>query len=827
MLPGAWGLLSYLSSLVSLAQIIPVDAYIPALPVNDTANLVNSDDMLHLAFYDGVFNTAVSKQLWADSFDAEGNYTNATTVVPWTRYSKGVLIHFDEALRDQPPAAVPWLAMISCDTNGTSYSEVDDIFTICRDLGAQAALLYSLHSQGCQINEEYLVAFEKVLDVYATTSLQSSRIIESQFVNVATSAYEYNSTTLNASSTLIDALLASNALSVNGNVAVNSSDAASSGSATLPTATDGSVATSTLEPTAMDSAQTSPSVFDPNGPDSSGDGEATSTDPSLFSSSDAASLRLRNRFGKRQATSSAAASTSSSRSSGAPIESPVSSSSRRSSASRTSSAATPTQTQTTNYLGAVIAAANNTVGGLYTSATPSATTTNSSGGGGGSNTGLAMIILYAITGVVTFLFLIVIVAGAIRVIKHPERYGPRAGFGYSVNRSNGAAGDGAGAGGAGGGGQTRAQGLARAVLDTFPVVRFGGGGAEARRDEEVGAGAVGEEGKKEDEEVEMSALAPAVPFVAATTTHDSAGRTGVGAEGHEDEDEVEEVASTREKRVRRSTSSSKSFHSASSSVPVPLLHRRSSTNSLSSYSAASPILSSSVPISAPLAASASLEPSPSYTSQPSEPDSVLPATTAGVPTNPSDALSCPICVCDFAPGEEVRILPCDQRHQFHRECIDPWLLGVSRLCPLCRLDLGASTSASATGGAEEGDDGRTSEERERERERNEEERVVRHLRALLNRGSVSASASASGSGSATAGDATPVAEPGGGGMHARETSAQSAGTGTGGLRSRFARYVAVRRRTGGGSEGGGGLRIGRRTGSSGANALLEAEGVAA
>lgn len=119
------------------------------------------------------------------------------------RNLQGVLIHFNESLRDQPPAVVPWIAMINCDTNGTSFSENDDIFTITRDLGAQAALLYSLTSQvrhptydrereskpvltppavqGCQINAEYLNTFEKVLDVYATTSLQGSRIIESQF----------------------------------------------------------------------------------------------------------------------------------------------------------------------------------------------------------------------------------------------------------------------------------------------------------------------------------------------------------------------------------------------------------------------------------------------------------------------------------------------------------------------------------------------------------------------------------------------------------------------------------------------------------------------
>jgi hypothetical protein len=33
----------------------PAHAYIPALPVNDTSALANSDDLLHLASYSGVF----------------------------------------------------------------------------------------------------------------------------------------------------------------------------------------------------------------------------------------------------------------------------------------------------------------------------------------------------------------------------------------------------------------------------------------------------------------------------------------------------------------------------------------------------------------------------------------------------------------------------------------------------------------------------------------------------------------------------------------------------------------------------------------------------
>ncbi|CAG8659282.1 12873_t:CDS:2 [Acaulospora morrowiae] len=47
-------------------------------------------------------------------------------------------------------------------------------------------------------------------------------------------------------------------------------------------------------------------------------------------------------------------------------------------------------------------------------------------------------------------------------------------------------------------------------------------------------------------------------------------------------------------------------------------------------------------------------------------------------------LTCPICLGDFLPGEELRILPCN--HQYHRVCIDPWLLDISSLCPVCKAD---------------------------------------------------------------------------------------------------------------------------------------------
>lgn len=68
-------------------------------------------------------------------------------------------------------------------------------------------------------------------------------------------------------------------------------------------------------------------------------------------------------------------------------------------------------------------------------------------------TAVAMIILYSITGVITALFLIIIVTGAVRAHRHPERYGPRNVLGRPR--------------------QSRAKGIARAMLETLPIVKFG------------------------------------------------------------------------------------------------------------------------------------------------------------------------------------------------------------------------------------------------------------------------------------------------------------------------------------------------------------------
>ncbi|KAL2066411.1 hypothetical protein VTL71DRAFT_2482 [Oculimacula yallundae] len=75
-------------------------------------------------------------------------------------------------------------------------------------------------------------------------------------------------------------------------------------------------------------------------------------------------------------------------------------------------------------------------------------------GGPAPTTAVAMSILYSITGIITLLFLVIIATGAIRAHRHPERYGPRNGL-------------------AGRPRQSRAKGLARAMLETLPIVKFG------------------------------------------------------------------------------------------------------------------------------------------------------------------------------------------------------------------------------------------------------------------------------------------------------------------------------------------------------------------
>ncbi|KAL9055443.1 MAG: hypothetical protein Q9162_003541 [Coniocarpon cinnabarinum] len=93
---------------------------------------------------------------------------------------------------------------------------------------------------------------------------------------------------------------------------------------------------------------------------------------------------------------------------------------------------------------------------------------NANGIDNAPSTAVAMIILYSITGVITALFLVIIVTGAVRAHRHPERYGPHNVLGRPR--------------------QSRAKGLARAMLDTIPIVKFGEKQPPKSGDVELGEG---------------------------------------------------------------------------------------------------------------------------------------------------------------------------------------------------------------------------------------------------------------------------------------------------------------------------------------------------
>ena len=96
------------------------------------------------------------------------------------------------------------------------------------------------------------------------------------------------------------------------------------------------------------------------------------------------------------------------------------------------------------------------------------------------STAVAMIILYSITGVITALFLVIIITGAVRAHRHPERYGPRNVLGRPR--------------------QSRAKGIARAMLETIPIVKFGEKPQPKSEDVELGEATSSRAAQREAEE---------------------------------------------------------------------------------------------------------------------------------------------------------------------------------------------------------------------------------------------------------------------------------------------------------------------------------------
>lgn len=191
-----------------------------------------------------------------------------------------------------------------------------------------------------------------------------------------------------------------------------------------------------------------------------------------------------------------------------------------------------------------------------------------------NNTSLAMIILYVIIAVVTILFMIVILSGAFRAVRNPQRYGERPARREVMDTVSGqtvVVED---------RGQTRAGGIARAILETFPLINFNNeprmrskGDAEGEHTPDI---EMGESNTNTDDETpDQSPKQPCKESDAA-------------AEAEAEEDSPQ---------------------------------------------------------------------------------------------------NCPICYEDFEQGEQLRLLPCNEKHCFHAKCIDPWLLDIQGVCPLVGAEI--------------------------------------------------------------------------------------------------------------------------------------------
>ncbi|KAH7108404.1 hypothetical protein BKA62DRAFT_20654 [Auriculariales sp. MPI-PUGE-AT-0066] len=233
------------------------------------------------------------------------------------------------------------------------------------------------------------------------------------------------------------------------------------------------------------------------------------------------------------------------------------------------------------------------------------------------STGLAMIVLYAITGCVSLLFIIVIASGAVRAIRHPDRYGPRAADPTTGDE----------------GGQSRAGGLTRAILDTFPVMKYAVAPVSNMRSNTPGP----KNGTSvSDDDVELKAAGK--QHAETDTARDASSQSRRSSWDHE------AVLAMRYAAGQDAGPSSPRSSTGSPTTDHPSTLTRPTTSSSPTGSG---------------------------------------VRTAGTSVGSE---SCPICLADFQEGVDVRVLPCNGQHMFHRDCVDPWLLETSGTCPLCRED---------------------------------------------------------------------------------------------------------------------------------------------